>query len=1523
MQLCDTVTHNCLGVFCRRLFAGEIRYSEQQISLLFMASNYSTTASVVLTVNGNQAQKMMKTLQGDAQKLEKQIAKASVAGDKATMKKLQRELNATNRMIEQLKSSSASMDYVLRHLDSASPKELNRTLSQLQRQLNKIQRGTSAWDAHVAKIKAVKAELQRVNATMATQQSLWDRMNIWLNNCQTALLGIGAAITGLIMAGRKAVNKFAEMDEQLANTRKYTGMQEENVQKLNDAFKRLDTRTPREKLNELAQEAGRLGKNTLESVQGYTEAADIINVALVDLGEGATQTIAKLTNIFGVEQMLGTRDAMLAVGSTVNVLSQNCTASKPYLVEFAQRMAGIGSQAGLTIPQVLAFGAVLDANGQKVEMSATAIQKVIMNLANKSKEFAKTVGLDAEKLNETLKNSAKDGLLMFLEALQKMGQSVGFNNATMTLAPAFKDMGLDAARVSQVLSTLAMHLDEVKWQMGEADKAFKEATSATREYEIFNNTAQASIDKAKKRVGELAIELGEKLYPIMKHIYTSSGVFLRVLNIMVDFLIKYSSELLVAASTLAAYTVAVKYAAIEAALMTAAEKAVAAAVAAKNIVMSTATAGLYLLKAAYFAVTGATYQSARAMVVFNNAIKANPIGLALGLITAAVGVISAYIGKQREAAAAEREHQRQLQELISKRKEFVDQSRDLSEKTTQYAFKEKKTLEDIYAAATNEKLSKEERIKAAQKLQSMYPEYFKSLSTEAIMVGEASGKYMELSNNIVKAARARAAAEKIVENEKLKLDIELENSQQTAKRDKAVEDEENAMGRAMSAERVLQKNTGKYTDEARQKMKAAGAMKRQAEEEQAAALEIAAAADLVIAENNDKLKDLEESNKFLTEQYQVSAEQINKLRGTGQVPEGAVGYTTKEEGSEVDKRFKAALDRLKAQRIYDNMQSLKLADQGLIDHIEYNKRKLDSDMQYYNDAIALYKEYGKQETEDYAQLMQQRYDARRDSEQRMTNAFVAEEKRRLEIEIQDAEMEYAKNKKHTLNDELQHEKELLKLKVNSISILQSLYESSSEEYAELEKQREDLLYNYRLNLEKKLSAQVETLRKELGAAAMSDAESNLKKLEKKINEIQDMLKASPNLWKEFEGSLVRLNVERMYAEDMKDFTSGFGNEEYWTDEQRQQARAEAVKNQMQMELDLLEIAHERGELSEEQYQERLSKIRKGYTENFENELESMLGKLIKTDAMDPLTRSFVNFGEQMYLLFETLGKTGGSSWERIAAAAQAAVAVMSQCMQVYSQYAAACTELEVAQVEKKYDSMIEAAEGNTEKQQQLEKKKAKETAKIKSEAEQKNFDMQIAMAIAQTAANALSAYGALVGIAVVGPALAAAAAAMATAAGLVQVAAIRKQKQAAAAKGYSEGGFTPDGDKDKPVGVVHAGEWVASQRLTKSPKVRPFLEALDYAQRNNTIGSITAADVSRTVSAPMMLAGTTIAGAQQSIAPNVVVQQNEQYADAMIRLVERLERPFYTVNTVSGDNGIKQAQDEYDRLIKNKSPKSN
>ena len=760
-------------------------------------ANYSTTANVVLSVNGRQAQQVLGNLQKDAQRLERQLAKAATAGDKATMKKLQRELTSTNKLIQQMQGSARNAEQVLARLDKATPKELQKTLRTLQNQLTGIQRGTAAWDAHAAKIRAVKAEITKLNSSLVTQKTLWERMNIWLNNCQTALLGIAGAVTGLIMAGRKAVNAFAEMEEQLANTRKYTGMTAENVGKLNDAFLAMDTRTPREKLNELAQEAGRLGKNTLEDVQGYVEAADIINVALVDLGAGATQTIAKLTNIFGVEKMLGTRDAMLAVGSTVNVLSQNCTASKPYLVEFAQRMAGIGSQAGLTIPQILAFGAVLDANGQKVEMSATAIQKVIMNLANKNREFAQVVGLDAEILGETLKRSAKEGLLMFLEALQRIGKESDFDNATMVLAPALKDMGLDAARVSQVLSTLARHLDEVKWQMGEADKAFAQATSATREYEIFNNTAQAAIDKARKRVGELAIELGEKLYPIMRHIYTSSGIFLLVLNVLVDFVIRHKTAIIASTVAIVANTIAVNAANIA----MRAHYAVLVLTQRGTALLQTT---VILARMAFYALTGQINKAKAAYTAFHLLTKSTPWGLVAAGISAAVVGLVAWINKNREAAKAQEEQRKRLQE---QRKAM----RDISESSAQFAKNEIAQLKMLYNEASNETKSRDNRIEAAKRLQKMYPEYFGKLQTEAILVGNAKSQYDNLTESILASARARAAAAKIEENEGAVLDLEVKNSQLAPRLSKAEQRRDKAKRRL---DEVMARERGKMNSAA-------------------------------------------------------------------------------------------------------------------------------------------------------------------------------------------------------------------------------------------------------------------------------------------------------------------------------------------------------------------------------------------------------------------------------------------------------------------------------------------------------------------------------------------------------------------------------------------------------------------------------------------------------------------------------------------------------------------------------------
>lgn len=1382
-------------------------------------ANYNTTANVVLSVNGKQAQQMLSTLQREAQNLEKKIAKAATAGDKATMRKLQRELSNTNRMITQLQGSAATADQVLRRLDKASPKELNKTLKTLQSQLNGIQRGTAAWDAHVAKIKAVKTELQKVNATLATQQSRWDRMNMWLNNAQTFIMGLAAAITGLVMAGRKAVNAFAEMEEELANTRKYTGLTEQKVLELNEAFKKMDTRTSREKLNELAQEAGRLGKNTLESVQGYVEAADIINVALVDLGDGATQTIAKLTNIFGVEELLGTKDAMLAVGSTVNVLSQNCTASKPYLVEFAQRMAGIGSQAGLTIPQILAFGAVLDANGQKVEMSATAIQKVIMNLANKNHEFAATLGMDAEKLNETLKHSAKDGLLMFLEALQNMGKDVGFENATMMLAPAFKEMGLDAARVSQVLSTLAMHLDEVKWQMDEADKAFREASSATKEYEIFNNTAQAAIDKAKKRVSELAIELGEKLYPIMKHIYTSSGIFLRVLNTIVSFLIEYRRVIVPLVAAIASYYATVAVAKV-------AQLAWNAVLLSGKTIASAFRYVVGLCDVAIIALTKGTKAAGTAITFLNQSMKASPWGLIISAVVA-LGVGIYNLTQKFKQQRAEEEKARKEME------EYKKSLTDLSEAAAQSAANEMSRVEALYKTAVDEAKSKDERRKAAERLQKLYPDYFKNLSTEEIMVGKAKTQYNNLRDAIIEVARARAAAAKIEENEKELLTLEQQAPALKAKMD-ADQRAHDAAVTDWNRAREQESNIA-YTNSTDA---AAGGLVNVTPyaNKVASTGETLNASRSAYNANITKQRQLNEANEYLRQKYNVSEAAIADAGGVGDVniPNGGGGGG----GSTV------VADRFAAEQQWRDREeaSARIAyATGKKDYLAYTAEMDRIAVEFYERQL-LHTELSEDER---LQITAKWREAQMKQQQHADAALLSQS---VDAENDRYNAQMAEVKQFYIDGQISKE----------------TYDQRIEEYEILHQQNLSKIY---------AEGSKERLQAEQQLQSLLIAQMQRRQRETEEN-------------------------ERKLASMKKEF---FGD-----NPQERQAKYDA-------DLALLQTVYDREIAAAGDNADEKLRIEEAF-QQAKLALQKRYGLLAEEDERNRMQRAIADS-------VEWLNGDGGKAMQ---GAISTLTSGMGAIFSSLSSLIQAELEIETAAIEKRYDKEISAAEGNSYKVKKLEAQKEKEIAKAKNEANRKMFAMQVIQAVAQTAQNAISAYGSAAAIPVIGYILAPIAAGMAVAAGMIQIAAIKKQQQASEAQGYSAGGFTPDGRSDEPVGIVHAGEWVASQKLVKSPKTRPIIEALEYAQRTNTIGSLAAADVSRSITAPMLLASQPQSPQvviNQST-PNVVVEQNSEYVETMRRLSQRLDEPFVTVATVTGDKGINKAQDDYERLLRNKSPKT-
>ncbi len=133
----------------------------------------------------------------------------------------------------------------------------------------------------------------------------------------------------------------------------------------------------------------------------------------------------------------------------------------------------------------------------------------------------------------------------------------------------------------------------------------------------------------------------------------------------------------------------------------------------------------------------------------------------------------------RDAAKAAEEARKEAEEYQRK---LID----LDEAAAGYCAKECDRLDSLYKAATDQSKSTDERRKAAERLQKLYPDYFKNLTAEQIMVGQAKQAYDQLRDSIIEVARARvrAAAAKIEENEKELLTLEQQAPGLKAKRDK-------------------------------------------------------------------------------------------------------------------------------------------------------------------------------------------------------------------------------------------------------------------------------------------------------------------------------------------------------------------------------------------------------------------------------------------------------------------------------------------------------------------------------------------------------------------------------------------------------------------------------------------------------------------------------------------------------------------------------------------------------------------
>lgn len=438
-----------------------------------------------IVIKNDQSRKRLRELEDQSRVLKKELKKLPQGTEEWTKKfnELKRVQSQMDGIIDKIGLTGLSLKEL-----SSRQKELNAIMRNLDPRTNEYKK----LDAQLIKVKARMTQLR--GGAVKTRISL-KRMADTVN--RFAVMG-GAAIatiTGMVFSIGQLIKGTVGLDDALANVMKTTGLTRKEVREMYSDFRYLNTRTARKELLSLAEEAGRLGKKGKGAIMEFVDVGNKIKTALGDdLGDNADKAIlevGKITTLLKVAESQGVSygRAMEMVGSAVNELAANSMAQAPYLINFTKRTMGLGDQAKMTAAELLGLGATFDEAGQNLELSATAVNKIVIDMFRDYADYAGVAGMKAEDFFKLLNKDANAAFIKLLEGLN------GNNDGLALMVEKFDAIDVDGARATQALSALASKIDALKKNQALANKALLEGTSLTNEYNIKNNNLAGSYEK--------------------------------------------------------------------------------------------------------------------------------------------------------------------------------------------------------------------------------------------------------------------------------------------------------------------------------------------------------------------------------------------------------------------------------------------------------------------------------------------------------------------------------------------------------------------------------------------------------------------------------------------------------------------------------------------------------------------------------------------------------------------------------------------------------------------------------------------------------------------------------------------------------------------------------------------------------------------------------------------------------------------------------------------------------------------
>lgn len=1372
------------------------------------------------------------------------------------MQQYDKEIDRTNVDIKETKRQMQLVNNTMANLKTSSIRDLEYSIKALNQQMHGMERGTEQFKQMELKAKQLKAELQAVRAEGVAQESWIKRSADWFNRMQGIALGAVAAISGITFTVKKCVEEYAKMDDEMTNVRKYTGQAAEEVERMNEDFKKMDTRTPRQKLNQLAEDAGRLGITSTAAVEEFVDGADKINVALGDdLGDKAVSQIGKLAQMFGEDKTKGLRGAMLATGSAVNELAQNSSASAGYLVDFTARVAGVGKQAGFTQAQIMGLASVLDQNMQQDETAATAVQNLLAKMFQDSAKFAQIAGLNVKEFAKTLKGDANGALLQFLAAMRAKG---GFAD----LAPMFEEMKMDGSRATGVLTVLADKLDDIKTAQNLANEAYSEGTSVLNEFETQNESVQAQLDKASKKFLDLSIELGQKLYPAARYCISAASLGVRALSTLVDFVKDYWRILIVLTAAIVTYTAVSKAKLI-------AEKAQMAWLnimilreKAHLVLVGLKTSALKTMAIVQMALTREIKLTTAAQMLWNKVLLANPITAVIAVVA---GLTAAIVTLSKETSTAE-QAQRDYNDAVT------DANKQAAE--------EEASIMRLVSAIQSNTTAESDRKAALEELNGkLMREHLGNITEEAVRTGQATRQIQSYIDMMKKKIVIDGLQKKLAESIA-----------------KQAEDED-LLGEANNDNRGYWKRfwdrLNPFAGGKTQKLNFAADHKDQllqsVEREKQYQQKLIDKINELESQHfevydpepwrNNGFNGKDNDGTIIKKQSTAGTHQASdKERKARAKAEKTAAAEARKREAEAKRKQKQAADSIKAETSELMANNAKAYAEGKKTYQQF----LDDRQNIQIKGFAKLKQLYGAESNEYKQLLDNQVTVVKQHDAailKMNEQSIERERLQKEASIK---AQYNDANSAIYQNDIALDEAIYQNDADAMQKRLALYNEGSEEWLDLKAEMEQASLDHQLQMQESYQNQLKELRQQFGKQDLQAQKTMY------LNGLDNLYKQG--LIKEEEYQQMKLEITKQFAAQRAQIDAddhGAGSAQLKINDKSSEmvnsARAAAGESQSTGNATL------GGYFSSqvENYQNTMEKLKELYGNDKQNHAAYMQAKA-------QVTSDFLN-----NLVEKTAVVYNG----------------INGILSASSSYAQACSDLEQAKISKNYEKQIAAAGNNSKKKKKLEEKRDKELAAAKSKANKKAMKIEIAQAIASTAMSAINAYASAAAIPTIGWTLAPIAAGMATAAGMIQLAAIKKQHQAEAA-GYYEGGYTGGNRYRKEAGVVHEGEFVANHNAVNNSSIRPALDLIDRAQRSNTVGSLTADDITRSLG---QSSSTVVAPVVNVNNDNTEVRQSLDGVNAAVsRLTQTLDDGIEVEVPISGRRGLHRRLQDYQRILNNK-----